>query len=58
MIVEPSHAEAVRIADEISRAYIGPGPDSHHSAHSLRLWRRLRSWLSGSFSTRRSGCPA
>ena len=25
MIVEPSHAEAVRIADEISRAYIGPG---------------------------------
>ena len=25
MFVEPSQAEAVRIADEISRAYIGPG---------------------------------
>ena len=25
MIIEPSQAEAVRIADEISRAYVGPG---------------------------------
>ena len=25
MILEPSQAEAIRIADEISRAYIGPG---------------------------------